>query len=62
MGGNDFQQRGEWFFEKIYTPGFMNTVPYAGELLVVPSGVMETDTEAKVTHCTYVFTRIDLNR
>ena len=40
----------------------MYTVRYAGELLVVPSGVMETDTEAKVTHCTYVFTRIDLNR
>ena len=38
------------------------TLRYAGELLVVPSGVMETDTEAKITHCTYVFTRIDLNR
>jgi len=33
-----------------------------GELLVVPSGVVETDTEAKLTHCTYVFTRIDLNK
>ena len=54
IGRNDFSRKN--------TPGFMYTVRYAGELLVVPSGVMETDTEAKVTHCTYVFTRIDLNR
>ncbi|XP_023329591.1 chromatin assembly factor 1 subunit B [Eurytemora carolleeae] len=44
--------------------GFFRRLSWSndGELLVVPSGVMETDTEAKITHCTYVFTRIDLNR
>lgn len=33
-----------------------------GELVVVPSGVVEIDGEAKVTHCTYVFTRLDLTK
>ena len=35
---------------------------YLGELLVVPSGVMETDSDAKPIHCTYVFTRLELNK
>lgn len=30
-----------------------------GELLVVPSGVLEVDGETDVTHCTYVFTRLN---
>lgn len=33
-----------------------------GELLVAPSGVVETDTDTRLTHCTYVFTRCDLSR
>jgi len=33
-----------------------------GELLLVPSGVVETDADAKLSHCAYMFTRIDLNR
>ncbi len=31
-----------------------------GELLVVPSGVIEMEGEAKAAHCTYVFSRMDL--
>ena len=30
-----------------------------GELVVVPSGVIEMEGEAKVEHCTYVFSRMD---
>ena len=30
-----------------------------GELVVVPSGVVEMEGEAKVEHCTYVFSRMD---
>ena len=28
-----------------------------GELLVIPSGVLEIDGEANIKHCTYVFSR-----
>merc|ERR1712240_338472 len=31
-----------------------------GELLVVPSGVVETDEEKNFTHCSWVFTRLNL--
>ena len=33
-----------------------------GEILVVPSGVIETDGDTKVTHCTWVFSRVDLSK
>lgn len=33
-----------------------------GEILVVPSGVMEIDGEAGVTHCTYVFSRTNFSK
>ena len=38
------------------------TTMYVGELLVAPSGVVETDTDTRLTHCTYVFSRCDLSR
>jgi len=43
--------------------GFFRRLSWSndGELLVVPSGVIETDGEAgTVTHCTWVFTRLNL--
>jgi len=33
-----------------------------GEILVVPSGVIETDGDAKMTHCTWVFSRVDMSK
>ena len=33
-----------------------------GELLVVPSGVIEADGETEARPCTYVFTRLDLTK
>ena len=33
-----------------------------GQLLVIPSGVLEIDGEATVKNCTYVFSRTDLSR
>jgi len=44
--------------------GFFRRLTWSmdGELLVMPSGVLDTASQAKVTHCTYVFTRLDLNR
>ncbi len=33
-----------------------------GELLVVPSGVLEIESEASLKHCTYVFTRNDFTK
>lgn len=42
--------------------GFFRRLSWSndGEILVVPSGVIETDGDAKVTHCTWVFSRVDL--
>lgn len=44
--------------------GFFRRLSWSndGELLMVPSGVVETDADAKLIHCTYVFTRIDLSK
>ena len=33
-----------------------------GQLLVIPSGVLEIDGEASIKNCTYVFSRTDLSR
>jgi len=33
-----------------------------GEILVVPSGVIETDGDTKMTHCTWVFSRVDMSK
>ena len=33
-----------------------------GELIVVPSGVLEIDGEASIKNCTYIFTRSNLNK
>ena len=33
-----------------------------GQLLVIPSGVLEIDGEADIKNCTYVFSRTDLSR
>lgn len=42
--------------------GFFRRLSWSndGEILVVPSGVIETDGDAKVTHCSWVFSRVDL--
>lgn len=44
--------------------GFFRRLAWSidGELLVAPSGVVETDTEARLTHCSYVFSRCDLSK
>jgi len=44
--------------------GFFRRLSWSndGELLVVPSGVIETDGDSKVTHCSWVFSRVDLTR
>lgn len=44
--------------------GFFRRLAWSidGELLVAPSGVVETDTDTRLTHCTYVFSRCDLSR
>jgi len=44
--------------------GFFRRLSWSndGEILVVPSGVIETDGDSKVTHCTWVFSRVDLAR
>ena len=33
-----------------------------GELLVAPSGVVETEDSSKMAHCSWVFTRVDVSR
>jgi len=33
-----------------------------GEVLVVPSGVIDTDGDSSMTHCTWVFSRVDLSK
>lgn len=33
-----------------------------GELLVVPSGVLEVEGQAETPHCTYVFSRTDFSK
>lgn len=33
-----------------------------GEILAVPSGVLDIDGEAKTENCTYLFSRLDLTR
>jgi len=42
--------------------GFFRRLSWSndGELLVVPSGVVETDEEKTFTHCSWVFTRLNL--
>lgn len=42
--------------------GFFRRLTWShdGEILVVPSGVIETDGDSSVTHCTWVFSRVDL--
>lgn len=42
--------------------GFFRRLSWSndGELLVVPSGVVETDEEKNFTHCSWVFTRLNL--
>lgn len=44
--------------------GFFRRLSWSndGEILVVPSGVIETDGDTKVTHCTWVFSRVDLSK
>lgn len=44
--------------------GFFRRLTWSddGELLVVPSGVIDTDGETSLTHCTWVFTRVDLTK
>lgn len=44
--------------------GFFRRLSWSndGELLVVPSGVIETDGDSKVSHCSWVFSRVDLAR
>jgi len=44
--------------------GFFRRLSWSpdGELLVVPSGVLEKEADTKVTHCTWVFTRVDLSK
>merc|ERR1719427_1474199 len=44
--------------------GFFRRLSWSndGELLVVPSGVIETDGDTKVLHCSWVFSRVDLTR
>jgi len=44
--------------------GFFRRLSWSndGELLVVPSGVMETDGDTKVNHCTWVFSRVDMSK
>jgi len=44
--------------------GFFRRLSWShdGELLVVPSGVVETEGDTKVNHCTWVFTRVDLSK
>jgi len=44
--------------------GFFRRLSWSndGELLVVPSGVIETDGDTKVSHCSWVFSRVDLTK
>eukprot|EP00092_Neocalanus_flemingeri_P016294 GFUD01017639.1.p1 GENE.GFUD01017639.1~~GFUD01017639.1.p1 ORF type:complete len:619 (-),score=181.80 GFUD01017639.1:307-2163(-) len=44
--------------------GFFRRLSWSndGEILVVPSGVIETDGDTKVTHCSWVFSRVDLSK
>jgi chromatin assembly factor 1 subunit B len=62
--GKDGVEKNVRLFHDDTFKGFFRRLSWSndGELLVVPSGVVETDTDAKLTHCTYVFSRIDLNR
>jgi chromatin assembly factor 1 subunit B len=45
-------------------PSFYRRLSFSpdGELLVVPSGVLEMEGDAKVTHCAYVFSRTNFNK
>lgn len=44
--------------------GFFRRLSWSndGEILVVPSGVIETDGDSKITHCSWVFSRVDLSK
>jgi len=44
--------------------GFFRRLSWSndGELLVVPSGVIETEGDTKVNHCTWVFSRVDMTK
>jgi len=44
--------------------GFFRRLTWSpdGELLLAPCGVIESEMQAKVTHCTYVFSRADFSR
>jgi len=44
--------------------GFFRRLSWSndGEILVVPSGVIETESDAKVAHCCWVFSRVDLSK
>lgn len=52
------------FFHDETFKGFFRRLSWSndGELLVVPSGVVESDGDAKTTHCSWVFSRVDLNK
>ena len=60
---SDASKQGRLFHDDTFK-GFFRRLAWSndGELLVVPSGVVETDAQAKVTHCTYVFTRLELTK
>jgi len=44
--------------------GFFRRLSWSpdGELLLAPCGVIESETDAKITHCTYVFSRTDFTK
>jgi len=52
------------FFHDETFKGFFRRLCWSndGELLVVPSGVMETEGDSKVSHCCWVFSRLDLTK
>jgi len=44
--------------------GFFRRLAWSpdGELLLTPCGVVESETDSKITHCTYVFSRTDFSK
>lgn len=44
--------------------GFFRRLSWSpdGELLLAPCGVVESETDSKITHCTYVFSRTDFTK